>query len=523
MDLFLVRGFTLGDGVVCLAALYLIYIFLRQSIRSRAEVRAIFFVTAILLVPFVLSAYFVYDGAVLDVFDSTLELNQNADNWWIYEVEIKEGDETRLVNIIRTVYIVSSLYIGATFLVWMLSAFWLRLKGSGPLAIHKALLKWAVVIIGCLICLGIKIGPILLGMGAASIILAYALKEMLENLFTGMALEMEGSFRAGEWIRLHDSDTVGRVYEKNWRVTKIRTLDDEAITIPNRLLGTEKILNYDKPTKYHARILNVGTSYNDPPVKVKEVLRTILIREPGVRKDPPPRVRTIAYSDFSINYEMKFWINDYGNHIQIEDSIMTKIWYTFKFYGILIPFPIRTIHTKEHKELDAEAHEIEEVVKAKREFLKNLHYFRELYISHIDFLARNSFRRRYMPGEHVIYKGEIGDALYIVMEGSCEAVLPDGKQPILEKGNYFGEMGLLGRASRTVDVLAGGEGAMVLRIDKHGMDVLFDVYPDLVKEFREVLIARKKELPSRETVVEIKREPLYRRIRRGAGDFFKPW
>ena len=40
--------------------------------------------------------------------------------------------------------------------------------------------------------------------------------------------------------------------------------------IRNRLLGTEKIHNYNRPGGPHARLLSIGTSYDDPPVKVKE-------------------------------------------------------------------------------------------------------------------------------------------------------------------------------------------------------------------------------------------------------------
>ena len=125
--------------------------------------------------------------------------------------------------------------------------------------------------------------------GAASVIVGIALQEPLSSLFKGVALDLEGVFHRGEWIRVGGQGGVaGQVVDKNWRTTKIMTIDDELITIPNSVLGSEQILNYNQPESAHVHRLQIGTSYNDPPVKVKEILRTILIREPRIEKHPHP-------------------------------------------------------------------------------------------------------------------------------------------------------------------------------------------------------------------------------------------
>ena len=506
-----------------LLGIYLCIAFFRQSLRQRAEVRSVFLMAAFLLLPPLITAFVLYDGHILGAFDEALEGNRDPSKWYIIRI-LQEGGEPWYLNILAAMITFSSLYIGATLLISCAGFIYLKKRGIELLSMHRALIKWSLVLVGCVVLLNINLWPVLLGMGAASIVLGFALKEMLENLFTGMALDAEGAFHSGDWIRIGDSETIGKVYEKNWRSTKLLTKEDESITVPNRLLGAEKILCFNKPGSLFARKLRVGTSYNDPPVMVKEVLRTILIREPCVAKDPPPEVRTIEYGDFSILYEMKFWIRDYGEYQRINDSIMTKVWYAFKFYGIQIPFPIRSVHMKEQGQLDQEKDELQEDQEAKMGFLRNLEYFkRHLLLRDLDFLARNSFRRRYLALEHIVQKGEIGDALYIVMEGWCQAVLPDGRKPRLNVGQYFGEMGLLGARQRTADVMAGEEGAVVLRTDKHCMDVLFRTYPNLLQEFEHIRDARKEELPPDAQVLEGERIPLLRRALQYAADFLKPW
>lgn len=502
---------------------YLFAIFLKQALRHKGEIRSVFLALALFLLPPVIAAAIIYDGNVLGAFQKTLPANQDPANWWVIPITPEKGEPWHL-NILATLITVSLLYVGVTVFLWLVSSLFLKRRGVELLSMHRAVIKWFVVIAGAVMLLRINLWRALLAMGAVSLGLGFALKEMLENLFTGMALDREGAFHSGDWIQIGENGPIGRVYEKNWRSTKLITIKDESITVPNRLLGGEKILCFNKPDPLFARTLRVGTSYNDPPVKVKEILRDILIREPGVAKEPPPKVRTIEYGDFAITYEMKFWISDYRRHQEINDAIMTQIWYAFKFYDIQIPFPIRTVHLKERDQLFEEESKIQEQVETKYRFLECLSFFqRHLTSRDLDLLARNSFRRQYAAGEHILQRGEIGDAIYFVMEGSCEVVLPDGQRRELHPGQYFGEMGLLGARARTANVLAGRDGAVVLRVDKHCMDVLFGRYPDLLEEFKQIRDARKQELPTEEKPVVAPAPHPILRVARFMADLLTPW
>jgi small-conductance mechanosensitive channel len=524
MNLFSPETNLLSVTGAVLVTAYLCFIFFRQGMRHQGDVRAVFLVSALVLLPAVLVAFCVYGGRnILNLFDRGLEDNLNPANWWVLRIVPEKGDPWHL-NLITTAIVLSLFYIVVTLFIEAVSAHYARKKEIEFLSIHKALLKWGVVLLGGALFLRITPWSMLLGMGAASLVLGFALKEMLENLFTGMTLDMEGAFHRGDWIRVGDSDTVGKVYEKNWRATRVLTINHESIIIPNRLLGSEKIVCYSKPYGSFAHTLRVGTSYNDPPVKVKEILRTILMRHPNIVSHPVPEVRTVEYADFSIYYDLKFWITDYAMLNRTIDGVMTQIWYAFKFYGVEIPFPIRTVHLKDREQLQEEKAGIEEDVNANRDFLRELPYLKKhLTFKDIDFLAQNSFKRGYFPDEHIVQKGEFGDSLYIVMEGEARVVMPDGRRVELQAGSYFGEMGLLGGLRRTADVIAGGNGALILRVDKYCMDVLFRDYPDLLQEFRALRDVRQEELPMGKAVETRAGIHPARRAGRFLLRFLRPW
>ena len=510
-------GLVANVGAV-VVALYLSAVLLKRASRQRGEMSQVCVVTGSLLVPLLLVSWFVYDGDLSALISSP---DENPANWWVLPITAGDGEEATSVNLLRAGVSIAVLFAAATVLVGIGSSLYYRRKHTEFLSIHKALIKWPIVIIGCLIVLKIDLGTILLGTSVAVIGIGFVLKETLENIFTGISVEMEGTVQRGDWIQVQDD--VGIVYEKTWRATKIQTLTDKSITIPNRLLGSEVVTNYDRPERPHARLIYVGASYKDPPVKVKEILRSILIREDEVLDEPLPVVRTKSYDDFSINYEMKYWIDSYSQHNNIEDRIMTRIWYAFRFYGVEIPFPIRNVHLKEREQLASESAAIEAGSQSRMDFLGALETFASLTAKELDFLAQNAFQREYGPGEHVIHKGEVGDALHVVREGSCEAVLPEGRRAPLEEGRYFGEMGLLNPGPRTADVVASARGATVMRIDKHCMDVLFRANPGLREQFEKVEAIRREELPVEAATDTSRALPLLVRLQRGARDLLVPW
>lgn len=523
---------SLEDLLFGLGTIYLFFVFTKQIFKRHGEAKSASLAIALFLIPLLVMVHYLGRWDFAD--DSAF--NQPG-SWWVVQVNepetVGEGDDAvtippRNFNLITGGLVLCMLYLFATALVGMFSWYYQLKRNAHLLAIRKILIKLAVLLLGSVIYLkskGIDLTPLWVGMGAASLIVGFALQEPLSNLFKGVALDIEGVIRRGDWIRVGgESGIAGQVVEKNWRTTKINTIDDELVIIPNSIVGSEQIINYNQPLPTHVHRIQIGASYNDPPIKVKEVLRTILIRQPNVEREPPPVIRTINYNDFSIDYELKFWIRDYGRHPGVKDAIRTQIWYAFKFYGIEIPFPIRTVHMKEKEQLADEDKAIDKRMENMREFLLTLPFFNScLKYTDFEFLARNCFQRRYAAGEHIVHKGEMGDALYIVRDGWVEALLPDGTRRRIDAGSYFGEMGLISLQPRTVDVVAGPESGTTIRIDKECMQILFKRYPELVKEFERIKTERMRDsgFVAPEQVVE--RVSLPVKVVRELWDFLKPW
>lgn len=172
-------------------------------------------------------------------------------------------------------------------------------------------------------------------------IVGNATQDTLGNLVAGLALSTESPFSIGDWVMVNGH--TGRVTEMTWRAMRLWTKMHDYVIIPNASIAREPIVNYSRPTMCHGFTVEVGTSYDVAPNKVRSVLIEVLNSVPDVLRDPPPRIRLTSYGDFSINYTVRGFVADFENLDDIQSHVMSLIWYQFKREGIVIPFPIRDV------------------------------------------------------------------------------------------------------------------------------------------------------------------------------------
>jgi small-conductance mechanosensitive channel len=179
-------------------------------------------------------------------------------------------------------------------------------------------------------------------LGVSSIVIGLALQDTLGSVTSGIALLFEHPFSVGDWLRI--GETVGQVTDINWRAVRLQTLEREMVVIPHKVIGGETIRNFSQPQRLHAERIQIGFSYNGPPNLAKQVLKSTALGTEGILTYPEPQIFTLSYDDFAVTYEVKFFIQDYGEVEEIRDRFMTRVWYTAQRNDLSIPFPIRTLY-----------------------------------------------------------------------------------------------------------------------------------------------------------------------------------
>ena len=195
---------------------------------------------------------------------------------------------------------------------------------------------------------GVEIGPLLASLGIAGVAIAFALQSTLGNIFGGVSLIADKSIRVGDVIKI-DSETSGTVVDVGLRSTKIRTADNEMVTVPNGKLADSKILNYLHPDPSIRITVDFGVEYGSSTDKVRKIVLEELKKIPVITKKPEPRVVMDEMGDFALKFKALFWVKNFDQKFDMRFLVTEKIYNALAKNNIGIPFPTRTVYIKKGK------------------------------------------------------------------------------------------------------------------------------------------------------------------------------
>lgn len=208
---------------------------------------------------------------------------------------------------------------------------------------------WAIMILMMLKSIfGFSLKDIAITSAVATAAIGFAFQDTLINLIAGISIVLEKNFKVGDAVQLKSGE-IGQVLQTNWRTTRIRNRRNQVIMVPNKELASGEVINYSYYTQI-ARIFSVGVSYHNSPAYVKTAILDYLKSFPEVLQFPAPEVFAREYRDFYLEYEIRFFTDDFARSLQIEDKVKTGIWYLFKRKGIEIPLPVRHVVIKDREE-----------------------------------------------------------------------------------------------------------------------------------------------------------------------------
>jgi len=201
--------------------------------------------------------------------------------------------------------------------------------------------------------MGISITPILATLGVGGLAVALALQDTLSNLFSGFHIILAKQVKIGDYVKL-DTGEEGYVIDINWRTTKIKMLPNNVILIPNEKLTKAIVTNYYLPDKEMAVLVNLGVHYDSDLKKVEkvtcEVGREVMKEVSGGVSGFEPFIRYGSFGDSSIGFTVILRAKEFVDQYLIKHEFIKRLQERYKKEGIVIPYPIRTIHYEQVQE-----------------------------------------------------------------------------------------------------------------------------------------------------------------------------
>ena len=227
----------------------------------------------------------------------------------------------------------------------------------GPAELVTKIILVAVGVMLILDNLGISLTPLLTTLGIGSLAVAIALQDTLGNFFAGLHIQADRPIEAGHFVRLENGDE-GYVEQVGWRSTRIKMLPNKTAVVPNSKLVQSTIINYDLPDPEVAVLVDVGVHYDSDLKKVehvtKEVAKEIMLEVPGGVPSFAPFIRYHTFNQSSIDFTVILRARTFVDNYLIKHEFIKALQAKYRETGIVIPFPIRTVHIKSETEPESD-------------------------------------------------------------------------------------------------------------------------------------------------------------------------
>lgn len=189
---------------------------------------------------------------------------------------------------------------------------------------------------------GYDVLSLLTALGLGSLAIGLAAKDTLANMISGFTLLIDRPFRIGDRIQLVSGKT-GDVVDIGIRSTRIRTMDNTLLIIPNSELCNSAVQNMAFPNLESQGRITVGVAYGSDIELVKKLMVENAQNDPEVLREPSPEAFFLSFGDSALNMLLIFWVTDYTKIIKVTDRINMQLVTAFTKNDIQIPYPTRKV------------------------------------------------------------------------------------------------------------------------------------------------------------------------------------
>jgi small-conductance mechanosensitive channel/CRP-like cAMP-binding protein len=334
--------------------------------------------------------------------------------------------------------------------------------------------------------------------GVVSIVIGIALRNVILDVFIGLSMHIEKSFRIGDWVMVHqnrrETHIVGQVIEVNWRTTRLKTTAKNMVVVPNSKMGEAILTNYMQPQPHFRVDLNFVLDYSVSPDRAIRVLMSgvrALADNERILTEPVPEVRLDEALSGGQKYEVRFFILPVNISPKESKHLVNK--------SVIEHLARAGLSPSMEKEMvfwnDSSGFPIIPSINEESfdEVLDRSKLFKILEKEDRVALIKNASRKDLKPGEVLYRQGNIGDSFYFLAEGLlCSSIEVAGignkaKVERLESGSHFGEEGVLKRGPRISTITAQTE-CVIFEFDSSMIDRLATQSGDFLSLLNEKMV-----------------------------------
>ena len=332
--------------------------------------------------------------------------------------------------------------------------------------------------------------------GAIGLIVGFALRNLILDMFSGLAIHLEQPFRVGDWIICHTrmGKMAGRVEETNWRTTRLWTADANIIVIPNSLLTSTVMTNCSLPDDAREFEQTLVLDFRVPVERALRLLNAAMrqtVEEKGILATPPAKARVSNTLPDGIEYMISYYIRPEQVSIgKARDLLLRNVLNHLSNAGVGMSNPRRDVFLARMPWRQRDWRNDKDLGRQ----LARLAMFEGLSDTELGQLASRAKVYPLRKGDTVVAQGDAGDSMFIIAEGLLTVSLrqPDGSELTvadLAPGQFFGERSLLTGEPRSATVTCAAD-CTVVEVGKDAIATLLQANGALVETFSRAALER---------------------------------
>lgn len=195
--------------------------------------------------------------------------------------------------------------------------------------------------------LNIEITPLVATLGLGGLAVGLALQNTLANFFAGVHIISDRPINVGDYIEMEN--VKGYVEDIGWRSTRIKTLPNTIVIVPNSKIAESVIINNYLPVEEMSIVLQCGVAYDSDLEKVEkvtvDVARKIQQTVPGAVKTFEPFIRYHTFGDSNINFSIILRVEKFVDRYLVTHEFFKMLKARYDKEKIEISWPIRKIYS----------------------------------------------------------------------------------------------------------------------------------------------------------------------------------
>ncbi|MFD2857935.1 mechanosensitive ion channel family protein [Seohaeicola zhoushanensis] len=155
-------------------------------------------------------------------------------------------------------------------------------------------------------------------------VLGFAIRNVVADTLSGIALGVEAPYRIGDWIDI-EQVARGKVIEIGWRTTRVLTQDSTYMILPNSQIARRRITNYSAPKPQYRAQLSLKLAHEVSVDAAKEMILKAIGEARLIQTEPAPDVRVQELGSDGNSYAVRFWLSRFEQDVDCRDELLTLI------------------------------------------------------------------------------------------------------------------------------------------------------------------------------------------------------